>query len=225
MLEEERDVFDAIPQRRDVHADHVQPEEEVLAEVAGRDFFRKIAVSGRDQTNVDARVRAIGADALNLAGLEEAQEHDLHAGAHLADFIEEHGAVGRHLQQPGLIAVRAREAAAHVTEQFRLQQRIGQASAIDGDQPARRAGTAIVNEARDDFLAHTRLACDEHLGAGSRRAVDVGQNGSDRFASTEQTHFGIWHPRHRTPLIRRLALPRDPAVVRRRCVSYRSAAD
>ena len=63
------------------------------------DLRLEVAVGRGDEADVDARVRAVGADALDLAGLEEAQQHDLHARAHLADFVEEDGAVGRHLEQ------------------------------------------------------------------------------------------------------------------------------
>ncbi len=139
MLEQDRHVLDALAQRRDVHADHVETEEQILAEVAGGDLLRQIAVGRRDQPHVDAGVRAVRADALDLAGLKEAQEHHLHAGAHLADFVEEDGAVRRHLQQSGFVAIRAGEAAAYVAEELRLEQRIGQAGAVDRDQPARAA--------------------------------------------------------------------------------------
>ena len=77
----------------------VQAEVEILAERARGDLRLQVAIGRGDQPDVDARVRAVGADALNFAGLEEAQQHDLHARAHLADFVEEHGAVRRHLEQ------------------------------------------------------------------------------------------------------------------------------
>ena len=103
------------------------------------DLRRQIAVGGGDQPHVDARVRPIGADALNLAGLEEAEQHHLHPHAHLADFVEEHRAVRRHFEQARLVAIRAGEAAADVAEQLRFEQRVGQPGAIDGDERRRRA--------------------------------------------------------------------------------------
>ena len=91
----------------------------------------QIAIGRGDQADVDARVRAVGADALNFAGLEEAEEHHLHARAHLADFVEEDGAVRRHFEQARLVAVGAREAAAHVAEQLGFEQRVRQSGAVD----------------------------------------------------------------------------------------------
>ena len=90
------------------------------------------------EPDVHARVRAVGADALDLASFEEAEEHDLHARAHLADFVEEHRAVGRHFEQPGLVAVRARETAADMAEQLRFEQGIGQPGAVERDERRRR---------------------------------------------------------------------------------------
>ena len=58
----------------------------------------------------------------------------LHPQAHLADFVhEDRAAVGR-LEPAALVAVGVGEAAAHVAEQLRLEQRIRHAGAVDGDQ-------------------------------------------------------------------------------------------
>ncbi len=127
VTDQERDVFAALAQRRNGETNDVQPEVEVLAKRAGGDLRLEVAIGRGDQADVDARVRAVGADALNLTGLEEAEEHDLHARAHLADFVEEDGAVRRHLEEAGLVAVGAGEAAADVAEQFGFEQRVGQA--------------------------------------------------------------------------------------------------
>ena len=76
--------------------------------------------------------------------------------------------------EPGLVAVRAGEAAAHVAEELRLEQRVGQAGAVERDERRGRARAAVVNQTRDDFLADAGLAGDQHLGVGARGAVDVG---------------------------------------------------
>ena len=85
-----------------------------------------------------ARLRSV-ADALDLAGLEEPQQQRLHAQAHLADLVhEDRAAVGR-FEQAALVAVGVGEAAAHVAEQLRLEQRVGNARAVDRDAAARGA--------------------------------------------------------------------------------------
>ena len=85
----------------------------------------------------------IGADLLQLAGLEEAQQQALHAQRHLADFVEEQRAAVGHFELALLVAIGAGEAALHVAEELRLEQRLGQAGAVDGhERPWRRARCA-----------------------------------------------------------------------------------
>ena len=82
------------------------------------------------------------ADRLDLARLEESQEQRLHPQAHLADFVEEQRAAVGHLQLAALVAVGAGEAALDVAEQLRLEQRLGEAGAVDRDErPAARASS------------------------------------------------------------------------------------
>ena len=164
VVDEQRNVVEPLAQRRNGQTDDVQPEVQVLAERAGGDLRLQVAIGRRHEPHVDARVRPVGADALDLAGLEEAEQHDLHPHAHLADFVEEHGAVRRHFEQARLVAVRAGEAAAHVAEQLGLEQRVGQAGAVDRDERSDGAEAALVNQAGDDFLADAGLAGDEDLG-------------------------------------------------------------
>ena len=81
-------------------------------------------------------VVVVRADRLDLAVLEEAQQQRLHAQAHLADFVEEQRAAVGQLQLAGLVAVGAGEAALDVAEQLRLEQRLGEAGAVDRDERA-----------------------------------------------------------------------------------------
>ena len=71
--------------------------------------------------------RAVGADLLQLAGLEEPQQQALHAQRHLADFVEEDRAAVGQFELARLVAVGAGEAALDVAEQLRLEERFGQA--------------------------------------------------------------------------------------------------
>ena len=61
---------------------------------------------------------AVAADAMRFTGLEEAEQHALHAEAHLAQLVEKHRPVVGNLEQPGLVADGAGETAALVTEQL-----------------------------------------------------------------------------------------------------------
>ena len=83
----------------------------------------QIAVGGADHPDVDPGHLAVGADRLDLAGLEEAEQQGLHPQRHLADFVEEDGAAVGDLQQARPVAVRVGEAALDVAEQLGFEQR------------------------------------------------------------------------------------------------------
>ena len=108
----------------------------------------------------------LGADLLQLAGLEEAQQQPLHAQRHLADFVEEDRALVGDFELARLVAIGAGEAALDVAEQLRLEQRLGQAGAVDRDEGSRGAGPLRLNRAGDELLADAALAGDEHLRVG-----------------------------------------------------------
>ena len=71
-----------------VDRNHVQPEEQVLAERAVGDRAREILVRRRDDAHVDAD-RLAAADALDLLRLDRAQQLRLRLGAQVADLVEE----------------------------------------------------------------------------------------------------------------------------------------
>ena len=183
VVDEQRDVLRPLAQRRNPEPDDVQPEVQILAERARGDLRLQVAIGRGDQPHVDARVGAIGADALDLTGLEESQQHDLHARAHLADFVEEHRAVRRHFEQTGLVAIRAGETAADVTEEFGFEQRVRQTRAVEGDERRGGARASMMNQPRDDFLADACFACDQHLRIRASGAVDVSFDRPNRIAA------------------------------------------
>ena len=106
VLGQQRDVFRPLAQRRNVNADDVEPEIEVLAESPSAICVLRLRFVAAITRTFTPCVSAVGADPLNFAALEKAEEHRLHAQAHLAHFVQEHGAVGRHLEQPGLSRTR-----------------------------------------------------------------------------------------------------------------------
>ena len=136
VLDQAGDVFLALAQRRHPEVDDVQAVVEVLAELALGDEVLQVAVGGGDDADVDAAPGALGADLLQLAGFEEAEQQPLHAQRHLADFVEEDGAFVGGLELARLVAIGAGEAALHVTEELGFEQRLGQAGAVDRDEGA-----------------------------------------------------------------------------------------
>src|SRR5262245_29530531 len=94
MRNQKRDVLRTASQRRQVHGDHVQAIEQILAELsfAGEDF--QIDVGGGDHANVNLDLLD-AAEVHELPVLEHAKDFGLGLQAHGADFIEENcAAVG-----------------------------------------------------------------------------------------------------------------------------------
>ena len=135
---------------------------------------------GADDSNIYGLKNPIRSDALNLSGLEKAEQERLHAQAHLADFVHEDGAAVRPLEPAALVAMRVGEAAAHVPEQFGSQQRVGHPGAIQRDELRVRPAAALMDELRDDLLTNTALAGDEHLRIGLRGVIDFLEHGVRR---------------------------------------------
>ena len=111
----------------------------------------------------------------------------------VADFVEEQRAAMRQLEASGLAGVRAGERALLVAEQLRLEQRLGNRRAVDGDERAVGAVAERVQRAREELLAGAALPEQQHRRVRRRRAVqrrdDLRQLGS-------------------SPMMRRRAAPR-----------------
>src|SRR5439155_3016425 len=92
---------------------------------------------------------------------------------HLADFVEEDRPFVGDLELARLVAVRAGEAAAHVAEQFGLEQRLGQPGAVHRDERTAEAVAKRVDLSGDDLLARAALAGDQNLRVGASDAIDL----------------------------------------------------
>ena len=171
-LRQNRNVFATIPQRRHDDVDDVETVEQILAERPLLDHVAQVAVGRGDHADVDDASAAIGADLLQLAGLEESQQQALHPQRHLADFVEEDRAHVGSFELSWLVAIGAGEAALHVTEQLGLEQCLGQASAVDRREDMAGSRAARMDRARDDFLADAALARDQNLRVGPGNTVD-----------------------------------------------------
>jgi len=74
---------------------------------------------------------------------------------------------------PDAPRLRAGERAAFVTEQFALQQRLGNRRTIDGDERSVHAVAVLAKRARDEFLARPRFAANEHVDRLRGHASDL----------------------------------------------------
>ena len=88
--------------------DDAQPVQEVLTELPRGDEIVQVAMGGGDDANVDARMRSIRPDGLNLGVLEKPQQPRLHVQAHVADFVEKQRAAMRELELAARLGARRR---------------------------------------------------------------------------------------------------------------------
>ena len=177
MQRQQRNVAAPLGERRQLQGDDVEAEVQILAEASLGDAFGRVAVGRGEKAHVGGdRLRA--AKPVELALLQHAQQLHLHRRRHFGDFVEEQRAAGRGLDQTGLDAGGAGEGAALVAEQFVGEQFFRQCAAVDGDE--RPAGTpaVLVHVARQQFLARSGGADDEHVAVGRR---DAGGN-AEQFA-------------------------------------------
>jgi hypothetical protein len=137
---------------------------------------------------------AVGADALDLAGLEEAQQQSLQARRHLTDLVEKHGAHVRGLELARLVAIGAGEAALDVSEQLRFEECLGEAGAVHRREGHVGARAGVMNGARHDLLADAALAVDQDLRVAAGHAIDLGLQRRHRLAVADQADV-LFHAR------------------------------
>ena len=145
----------------------------------------------RDDSDIEWRQRAISTDTLNLAGLQESQEHRLHAQAHLADFVHEDRALVGRFEPSALVAIRAGEAATHVAEELGLEKCVGEAGTVHRDERRTGSLTLLVNEPRHELLPDTAFSRDQHLRPAAACHCNLPLDGAHRCTGAE--HRGGLH--------------------------------
>ncbi len=156
-VHEHGNIAAALAQGGDVHRDDVEAEVKIFAEGPVLVGGFEIAVGGGDDAHVhfDALVAAHGT---HFFFLQHAQQLGLQFEWQFADFVEEDGAAVGRLEQSLLGFQRAGEGSFLVAEQFALDQRGHQRSAIDGNKRAVGESAAKMNGAGDQLLAGSALA-------------------------------------------------------------------
>ena len=162
------DVLAPLAQRRHADREDVQPVVEVLAEVALLDQVDQVAVGRRDQAEVDAD-RTVGADRIDLAVLQRAQQLHLDVERQLADLVEEERAAVGLAELADMLVGGAGEGALLVAEEDALDEIVGNRAAIDRDERSSAAVAGALDGARDQLLADARFAFDRGSGSATRR--------------------------------------------------------
>ena len=142
--------------------------------------------------------------------LQHAQQLDLQARAHFADFVQKKRAAVRRPEASLVIAHGARERAFHMAEQFGLKQCFGKRPAIHFDQGPGRAVAVVVHHIRDQFLARARLSRDEHRRARPGGCGRHAQQSPDGCAAADDAVDAIAPPQFFAPARQPIEIPVPP---------------
>ena len=125
-----RNLFSTVPKRRNRDAHDVQAEEEILAEQTRSRPPLPAAGLRSDHAHVDAHV-TLPSEPRKLAVLQDVQQLRLKGRRHLADFIEEDGAVIGELELAWFRLEGSAERASLEPEHFRFQQLAWERGTVD----------------------------------------------------------------------------------------------
>src|SRR6266542_3555159 len=169
MLAQERNIFRALPQRRNAESDRVDAEVQVLAQLAVAQRGVQIDVRRAYETEIDAD-DAIAANRTVLALLQHAQQLRLEIWRHFANLIQQQRAPLRHLEEAFLVRLRPGEGPLLVPEQLGLDQVFRNRGAIDLDEGALGALAVVVDRVGDQLLASAVLPLNKDVGVAARDA-------------------------------------------------------
>ena len=154
-----REDGDALPQRRDVEGDDVDPVEQVGAEPAGGHLALQRAVAGHDQPGLEPQ-GLVRADRLEGPLLDDAQQFGLELRGERIDLVEEQGAAADRGEFARALGVGPGEGAAHMTEHLALDQVGRQRPAVDRQERLVASRGEAVDHPGHVGLARPRLAAD-----------------------------------------------------------------
>jgi hypothetical protein len=134
VCDERTNVLPTIPERWHFEVHDHDPVHQIFAELPLRYEIGKIPVRGGDYPDIHLPGCEICTDWLHFPAFQKAQEHRLHAQAHFPDFVQEDCASVAQLKETDLVTMRTSEAALHMTEELRLEERLRDAGAIERDK-------------------------------------------------------------------------------------------
>src|SRR5271154_5001973 len=171
-LDEKRDVFLAIPQRRDVERDDVEAIEEVFTKVAAGDLLFKVFVRSSNDADIDMdRVRRSNGEKALL--VERAKDFGLCLETHVADFIEEESSAIGTFEGSAFFAGAAWDSSVTVAEEFRFDVVFGDGGTVEFDEGTVFAEAFGVHRSTDELLARAGFAVDENASVGRGHQLDL----------------------------------------------------
>src|SRR5579859_5227890 len=124
-------------------------------------------MSSGDHANVHS-VRTVATESLEFLLLQNSQQFGLKFQRDVPHFVKEEGAFVRELKTSRLLRNGSRECSPFVPKQLALQQPEGDGRAIQFNESPFPSAAKVVDGARDQLLARSRLAQDQHARIGRR---------------------------------------------------------
>ena len=130
-----------------------------------------VGVGGRDEAHVHL-AGAGRSEALELSGLEHAQELGLLPPGDVGDLVEEEGSAVGELEPADAIGPRVREGAPDVPEELALEDALRDSPRVQRHERTGRAAGSGVQGARDHPFPRPVLAVDQDVGVGGSDPLD-----------------------------------------------------
>src|SRR4029453_3382998 len=168
MTRARRNVPRAFAQRRNADREYRQPKIQIFPELLRGDRRLQLAVRRGNDADVDVK-RLRAADTFEPLFLERTEDLCLEPQREIPDFVEKQRAAVRELKSARFAGGGPCKCALFMTEQLRLEQRIGNRRAVDGDKRPFRTAAERVQCSGEQLLAGAAFPFQQHGGirAGS----------------------------------------------------------
>lgn len=117
-------------------------------------------------------LRAVISDPLDLPVFNDSQQFHLHGRGDVADFIKKDASPRCRLKAAHPVSVRPCERSFHMAEEFRLQEILIEAGAVDLHEFPRCTETRLIDGLGEQFLAQFGFAADHHVSVWRRHILD-----------------------------------------------------
>ena len=171
-LGQRHDLVRPFAQRRKVEVDRVDPVVKVLPELTFLHHLLQILVSGTDEPYVYRDGLRV-ADPCYAAVLDDPEQLGLKVEGNVADLVKEEGAAVRLLEFADVVGVGIGECALHMTEEFALEQSLGQGTCIHADHLSEGTFRPAVYLSRQHILSRTVFAGNQDICEGRGELVHV----------------------------------------------------
>src|SRR5579864_1209017 len=163
ILSQGKNVFLALPERRQHYLYHVQPVIEVETKLPLFNGVSELSIGGCDHPQIDLNVPHAAQPPEGLI-LESPQEFGLEHDRHFSDLVEENCSPGCNFEYAGFGSAGVGKGALLITEQLAFQECLGDSGAIERNKRSFAVKPDVMNELGEDILSSAALAFQQNGG-------------------------------------------------------------